>query len=392
MTVANRWRLPDGIDEVLPAQARQVEHARRELLDYFGRWGYELVIPPLMEYTDSLLLDLGSDVDLFAFKLTDQLSGKTMAIRPDITPQVARIDAHSLKREGVVRLCYAGSVLHTKAKSLLASRSPIQIGAELFGCEGLQGDIEIISLMLGMLEAAGIEGCHLDLGHVGIYRAIIAESGLSQVMQGELFDALQRKASAEINTLLAQAGINEQVAEHLRALVALNGDRSVLDDARRILANVPAAMSALDELVSVADVLMQRYPALILHFDLSELRGYEYHTGLVFAALAPGYGQALTNGGRYNDIGAAFGRSRAATGFSADLRALVQFASFKSVSVGSIFVPRALSQAAWQEIQRLRAAGERVVCALEDDHMPDEQCDRVLRADGDRWLVESLKV
>jgi ATP phosphoribosyltransferase regulatory subunit len=391
MTVANRWRLPDGIDEVLPTQAKQVEHARRELLDYFSRWGYELVIPPLMEYTDSLLLDLGADVDLFAFKLTDQLSGKTMAIRPDITPQVARIDAHSLKREGAVRLCYAGSVLHTKAKSLLASRSPIQIGAELFGCEGLQGDIEIISLMLGMLDAAGIEGCHLDLGHVGIYRAIVAASGLNQAMQVELFDALQRKASAEINALLAQVGINEKVAGQLRALVTLNGDRSVLDEARTVLAGVPAAMAALDELVAVADVLMQRYPSLVLHFDLSELRGYEYHTGLVFAALAPGYGQALTNGGRYDDIGAAFGRSRAATGFSADLRALVQFASFRCDGVGAIFVPYAFSQAAWHEIQRLRATGETVVCALDDGHLPDERCDRVLRADGDKWLVESLK-
>lgn len=390
MTVANRWRLPDGIDEVLPAQAQQVEHARRALLDYFARWGYELVIPPLMEYTDSLLLDLGSDVDLYAFKLTDQLSGKTLAIRPDITPQVARIDAHSLKRDGAVRLCYAGSVLHTRAKSLLASRSPIQIGAELFGCDGLQGDIEIISLMLGMLDAAGIVGCHLDLGHVGIYRAIVAASGLSQDQQVELFDALQRKAVAEIASLLAEADIAADVAAQLRALVKLNGDRAVLHEARQVLASVPAALAAIDELDAVAGVLLQRYPELVLHFDLSELRGYEYHTGLVFAALAPGYGQALTNGGRYDDIGAAFGRSRAATGFSADLRAVVQFATIAAAELGGVFVPFADVDAAWAEIQRLRAAGDRVVCGLSPEQGAEPSCDKVLRLVDGVWQVESL--
>lgn len=390
MTVANRWRLPEGIDEVLPAQAQQVEHARRALLDYFSRWGYELVIPPLMEYTDSLLLDLGADVDLYAFKLTDQLSGKTLAIRPDITPQVARIDAHSLKREGAVRLCYAGSVLHTRAKSLLASRSPIQIGAELFGCEGLQGDIEVISLMLGMLDAAGIQGCHLDLGHVGIYRAIVAVSGMTTAQQAELFDALQRKASAEISALLASADVAAEVADQLRALVSLNGDRAVLAEARAVLASVPAALAALDELDAVADVLLQRYPALVMHFDLSELRGYEYHTGLVFAALAPGYGKALTNGGRYNDIGAAFGRSRAATGFSADLRALVQFATNEAAPLGGVFVPFDDVDAAWAEIQALRAAGERVVCGLQTGQDVDASCDKVLRLINNVWCVESL--
>lgn len=390
MTVANRWRLPDGIDEVLPAQAQQVEHARRALLDYFARWGYELVIPPLMEYTDSLLLDLGADVDLYAFKLTDQLSGKTLAIRPDITPQVARIDAHSLKRDGAVRLCYAGSVLHTRAKSLLASRSPIQIGAELFGCDGLQGDIEIISLMLGMLDAAGIKGCHLDLGHVGIYRAIVAASGLSLPQQAEYFDALQRKASAEIELLLKAANINSDVASQLRALVSLNGDRAVLAEAREVLATVPAALAALDELDAVATVLLQRYPSLVMHFDLSELRGYEYHTGLVFAALAPGYGKALTNGGRYNDIGAAFGRSRAATGFSADLRALVQFATIEAAPLGGVFVAFEDVDAAWSEIQALRDSGERVVCGLLPEEGADTSCNKILRRANGAWRVESL--
>jgi ATP phosphoribosyltransferase regulatory subunit len=389
MVVANRWRLPDGIDEVLPAQAMQVEHVRRALLDYFARWGYELVIPPLVEYADSLLLDLGSDVDLYAFKLTDQLSGRSLAVRPDITPQVARIDAHSLKREGAVRLCYAGSVLHTRAKSLLASRSPIQIGAELFGCEGLQGDIEIISLMLGMLDAAGISGCHLDLGHVGIYRAVVAGSGLSVAQQAELFDALQRKASAEIDALLVVADCSPQVVDQLRALVRLNGGREVLQRAREVLAGVPAAMAGIDELESVAEVLGQRYPDLVLHFDLSELRGYEYHTGLVFAALAQGYGKALTNGGRYNDIGAVFGRSRAATGFSADLRAIVQFASLVAEPLAGIFVGYSDVDEAWQIIQQLREAGERVVCGLTLQQNTDPSCDRVLRLVDGEWRVEA---
>ncbi len=391
MTVANRWRLPDGIDEVLPEQARHVEHLRRSLLDYFALWGYEQVIPPLMEFSDSLLLDLGHDVDVYAFKLIDQISGKTMAIRPDITPQVARIDAHSLKREGAVRLCYAGSVLHTRAKSVLASRSPIQVGAELFGCDGLDGDIEVISLMLGMLHAAGIENCHLDLGHVGIYRALVADSGLTQDQQAELFDALQRKASAEIDILLQAAAIKPAMANQLRALGRLNGDVTVLAEARKVLAGAPAAtLAAIDQLQAVADVLQERMPSLVVHFDLSELRGYDYHTGLVFAALVPGHGQALTNGGRYNDIGAVFGRSRAATGFSADLRAVAQFSQLAIASDAAIFVPFELAQPAWHEVQRLRAEGEIVVVALSVEDVVDSRCDRILTCTDECWSVVSL--
>jgi len=391
MTVANRWRLPDGIDEVLPEQAQHVEHLRRSLLDYFALWGYEQVIPPLMEFSDSLLLDLGHDVDLYAFKLIDQLSGKTLAIRPDITPQVARIDAHSLKREGAVRLCYAGSVLHTRAKSVLASRSPIQIGAELFGCKGLDGDIEIISMMLGLLQAAGIENCHLDLGHVGIYRAIVAGAGLNATQQSELFDALQRKATAEIDSLLQDSGIDNTVADQLRALGRLNGDVGVLAEARKVLAGAPAdAIEAIEQLQSVADVLQARMPKLVMHFDLSELRGYDYHTGLVFAALVPGHGQALTNGGRYNDIGAAFGRSRAATGFSADLRAIAQFSSLVVENASAVYVPYELVQEAWQEVRRLRESGEVVVCALAADGDVDARCDRILTGSSGSWAIKSL--
>jgi ATP phosphoribosyltransferase regulatory subunit len=364
---------------------------RRRLLDYFAQWGYEQVIPPLMEFSDSLLLDLGHDVDLYAFKLIDQLSGKTMAIRPDITPQVARIDAHSLKREGVSRLCYAGSVLHTRAKSILASRAPIQIGAELFGCAGLNGDIEIISLMLGMLHAVGIEQCHLDLGHVEIYRAIVARSGLTVNQQSELFDALQRKASAEIDLLLSTSDIDAVVAGQLRALVRLNGGSEILDEAVKVLAGAPSdALDAIEQLRHVSRVMSERFPELIIHYDLSELRGYEYHTGLVFGALVSGHGQALTNGGRYDDIGAAFGRSRAATGFSADLRAIAQFASCDVPVQNGVFVAQADVMDAWSEIARLRALGELVVCGLSANDIIDARCDRCLELVDTGWVISKL--
>lgn len=389
MTIVDRWLLPDGVDEVLPEQAAHIESLRRRVLNLYKSWGYELVIPPLVEFTESLLIGLGADVDLHAFKVTDQLSGRTMAIRPDITPQVARIDAHSLKREQPTRLCYAGSVLHTRAKSVLASRSPIQLGAELYGHSGLDADIEVISLMLDTLRHCGIESVHLDLGHVSIYRALIAEAGLSDSEETELFEALQRKASVEIESIIERRVRNSRVANWLRALVQLNGDRSVLLRARDTLAGAPAAVhAALHQLQRVSDTVSKRMPAIEQHFDLSELRGYHYHTGLVFAALVPGHGQALANGGRYDDIGAVFGRARPATGFSCDLKALAVLANHVLPPRGGIFVADGdLDDAGlWQRIAELRASGERVVCALQGQ-ADDDSCDRILCQQDDQWLV-----
>ena len=340
MTIADRWLLPDGVEELLPEQAERVESLRRELLDLYRSWGYELVIPPLIEYTDSLLVGLGHDVDIQTFKVVDQLSGRTMGIRADITPQTARIDAHSLNREGPVRLCYAGSVLHTKPKSLLASRSPIQLGAELYGDASLSSDIEIICLMLTTLKTTGVTNITLDLGHVGIYRALVEQAGLNDETEQALFDALQRKAGADVEAAIA-SGINDStLADMMRALSQLNGDRSVLERAKQSLADAGADVAmAIDALAQVADQIAARMPDVNLYFDLSELRGYHYHTGLVFAALAPGHGQAVANGGRYDDIGEVFGRARPATGFNTDLKALLGYlpAGYGASQTSSIF-------------------------------------------------------
>ena len=395
MTIVDRWLLPDGVEELLPEQAERVESLRRQLLDLYRSWGYELVIPPLIEYTDSLLVGLGQDVDIQTFKVVDQLSGRTMGIRADITPQTARIDAHSLKREGPVRLCYAGSVLHTKPKSLMASRSPIQLGAELYGDASLSSDIEIICLMLETLKAVGITDITLDLGHVGIYRALVEQAGLEGGSEKTLFDALQRKASAEIESAIS-AGIADPVqADMMRALSQLNGDSSILQRAREQLAAAPVeVVQAIDTLAEVAEQIASRLPEVNCYFDLSELRGYHYHTGMVFAALAPGHGQAVANGGRYDDIGAVFGRARPATGFNTDLKALLAYLpkTTGSDNSASIFAPCSDSVSRddrgllWQKVQALRAEGERVVCGLSGQaEAPD--FGRCLVLEQGRWVV-----
>lgn len=391
MTAADRWLLPDGVEELLPEQARQVEALRRKLLDLYRSWGYELVMPSLLEFTDSLLLGLGSDIDLQTFKVTDQLTGRTMGVRADITPQVARIDAHSLKREGPSRLCYAGSVLHTRPKTLMASRSPIQLGAELYGDAGLDSDIEIISLMLETLRSANIDRLTLDLGHVGIYRALIEQAGLSAEDEGHLFDTLQRKAGTDIEAAITASISDPSVAKMMLALSQLNGGRSVLNEAKNLLSAAPkAVLSAIAELEQVADSIAARMPEVDLYFDLSELRGYHYHTGLVFAALAPGYGQALANGGRYDHIGEVFGRARPATGFNCDLKALLKAMPAEGVASGrAIFAPANKDLALWQAVQALRAEGEQVISGLSGQAQAPG-CDRQLVVENGQWLVKSL--
>jgi len=391
MTIADRWLLPDGVEELLPDQARQVEALRRKLLDLYSSWGYELVMPSLLEFTESLLVGLGSDVDLHTFKVTDQLTGRTMGIRADITPQVARIDAHSLKREGASRLCYAGSVLHTRPKTLMASRSPIQLGAELYGDNSLDSDIEVICLMLETLRCANIGQLTLDMGHVGIYRALVEQADLSAEDQLSLFDALQRKAGADIEAVIAATINDSSVAGMMLELSRLNGDRAVLAEARERLAGAPAAVTAaITELEQVADIVAARMPAVDMYFDLSELRGYHYHTGLVFAALAPGYGQALANGGRYDHIGEVFGRARPATGFNCDLKALLKAMPVDPLKNSpAIFAPAQNDVALWQSVQVLRAQGERVISGLSGQVLA-VGCDRQLVLEGGQWLVKPL--
>ncbi|MEQ8803641.1 MAG: ATP phosphoribosyltransferase regulatory subunit [Haliea sp.] len=387
MTTVDRWQLPDGVEEVLPEQALVVERLRRELLDLYQSWGYQLVIPPLMEFTESLLIGLGEDLDLLTFKMTDQISGRTLGIRADITPQVARIDAHSLAEPGVTRLCYAGSTLHTRPQSLHASRSPIQLGAELYGDDSLAADVEVIGLMLATLEHAGLAEITLDLGHVGVYEAVLAVAGLTAEQEAEVFDALQRKSRPDLAQALA--GLAEPVATLITGLLDLHGDTSVLGRAREQLASsAPDALAAVAALEAVAVAVARRHPDLAIYFDLAELRGYHYHTGMVFAAYVPGHGQALANGGRYNDVGKVFGRARPATGFATDLKSLMALFPAAAAERGAISAPAADAPGLLARVAALRAAGEVVINCLGAE--PDPRCDRELVEVAGEWLVQSL--
>ncbi len=388
MASIDRWQLPEGIEEILPARAATVERLRRTLLDLYRSWGYQLVIPPLVEFTESLLVGLGRDLDLLTFKLTDQLSGRTLGVRADITPQVARIDAHSLAQEGITRLCYAGSTLHTRPKTLLASRSPIQLGAELYGDNSLAADVEIVRLMLATLETAGLAQITLDLGHVGVYEAVLEQAGLDAEQEQTVFDALQRKSVPDLE--LALAGVDEAVANLIVALAGLHGDESVLVRARELFAEqAPAALPAVDALQEVASDVARQRPGLDIYFDLAELRGYHYHTGIVFAAYVPGHGRALANGGRYDDVGAVYGRARPATGFAADLKALLELLPGEAPAAGAISMPDADDPALERRVRELRAAGEIVINCLGTD--PDPRCDRELAEQGADWVVQPLR-
>ncbi len=386
MNQVDRWMLPDGIEEVLPEEAHHIENLRRRIMDLFQRWGYDLIIPSMVEFTDSLLIGFGQDLDLQTFKVTDQLSGRSLGVRADITPQAARIDAHSLRREGVNRLCYAGHVLYTRPKSALASRNPLQVGVELFGESGIDADIEVVSLMLTMLKKAGLKELHIDLGHVGIFKALAADAGLTPQQEKSFFDLLQTKAIADINAWV-DSNITGPAVEWFKALPRLSGSVTVLQEAKSLFAQAPQAIhQALDNLTALSDVLIERYPSARLYFDLSELRGYTYHTGIVFAAFSAGVGEAIATGGRYNHIGEAFGRSRSATGFNANLVALKRLLALSSDLPSGIFVPQAIQAKAWQTVEQLREAGERVIYGEAQQHTPHDyqRCNRQLtEVDGE---------
>jgi ATP phosphoribosyltransferase regulatory subunit len=387
-----RWLLPEGIEELLPPRAARLEQLRRRLLDLFARWGYELVNPPLVDYLDSLLTGTGNDLGLQTFQFTDLMSGRQLGVRADITPQVSRIDAHRLSgREGPVRLCYEGTVLHTRGDGLGGSRSFSQIGAELYGHAGVESDAEMLCLMLEMLDAAEVGEVYVDLGHVGIFRALTQAAKLSQEQEAWLFDALQRKAAPEIDAMLAQWDLSESARRHFAELVWLNGDADVLAQARdRLAAGNEAIAAALVQLMQVAQRVTRRRPAMQLHFDLAELRGYHYHTGLVFAAYQPGQGRAIAQGGRYDDIGQVFGRARPATGFSADLRALMALSRMEAPAAGGVFAPAVDDAELQKKLEALRAAGQRVVCALpgQKGGAVESGCDQELVMANGKWIVQ----
>ncbi len=386
-----RWMLPEGIEETLPEQANVLEQLRRHLLDYFSSCGYELVQTPFIEYLDALLAGAGKELGAQTFRITDTLSGQQLGIRADMTLQAARIDAHQIKQDGPVRLCYIGTVLHTVNDGFAGSRAPLQVGAELYGHAGIDSDFEILELMLNMLGLAGIQDVHIDLGHVGIFRALAAQAGLDKQDEQLLFEALQRKAIPEISDILDRLALDSHVSQCLSALADLNGGVEVLARAEKIFQGADASvMAALDEIKQISALLQQRLPNLPVHYDLAELRGYAYKTGMVFAAFMPGYGQEIARGGRYDEIGSIFGRARPATGFSADLKTLMTLsAQLPAAKTGGIFAPANDDPTMREAINALRQQGERVIVELpgQQGGAVDMACDRSLSLVKGKWQV-----
>lgn len=382
------WLLPEYVQDMLPEEAWRVEQMRAQFLDLLRKSGYQLVVPPLLEYAESLLIDGSDDMDLRSFKLVDQLSGRTLALRADITPQVARIDAHLLNRKGVARLCYAGSVLHTQPAGLTRTRELLQIGAELYGHGGLESDLEIQQLMLQSLTLLGIKNIHLDLGHVGVFRALVHHAKLDKDVEGELFTALQSKDSAALQSLTG--AFDRELRDALLALPLLYGDcAEVLTRARRSLPAYPGIAAALDDLHSISGKLQPLVSSVGI--DLADLRGYHYHSGMVFAAYHAGSHDAIALGGRYDDLGKCFGRARAATGFSMDLRQLYRLLPAQQGQLG-ICAPHQDDAALRARINELRAAGETVVVDLIGDASlrKELQCDRELVSRDGAWQVVAL--
>lgn len=384
----SNWLLPEYIQDILPEEAARIERMRTDVLEFLRLSGYQLVVPPLLEYAESLLISGSRDMDLRTFKLVDQLSGRTLALRADTTPQVARIDAHLLNRQGVTRLCYAGSVLHTQPAGLMRTRELLQIGAELYGHSGLESDLEVQRLMLQALALLGIEGVHLDLGHVALFRALATRAEISPMLEMELFTALQCKDASTLNSLVQ--GLQPAIKNALLALPELYGGIEVFALARAVLPDYAEVTAALNELEQAA---IQLQPiAHDIGIDLAELRGYHYHSGMVFAAYHIGSHDAIALGGRYDDVGKSFGRARAATGFSMDLRQLQGLLPPQKQPMG-ILAPHLDDPALQAEIVRLRSVGHVVVVDLLGDQSlrAELNCDRELVLQSENiWKVVAL--
>ena len=392
---SSSWQLPDQIADVLPSEARHIEELRRLFLDTARSYGYELVMPPLLEHIESLLTGTGEALGLQTFKLVDQLSGRTLGLRADTTPQVARIDAHLLNRNGVARLCYCGPVLHTRADRPLATREPLQFGAEIYGHAGLEGDLEAQLLALEGLRATGLRSLSVDMADVRIVSSLLAGVKVDARTLALIHAALASKDASELDSLLAGLdggpgkGIPKAARESLLLLLQLYGDEKVLFEAEKALQPVPGVREALQNLKWLATHVRREGGDVNVSFDLADLRGYAYYSGIRFAIY--GQGAELARGGRYDEVGAVFGRNRPAVGFSLDLKELV-----------SVLPPRPLKaaiRAPWGEgsglraaISELRAAGETVACVLPGhEHEVNEfDCDRELMESAGRWIVQPL--
>jgi ATP phosphoribosyltransferase regulatory subunit len=376
------WLLPEYIEDILPPYARAAESLRRRLLDLFDSYGYDLITPPLVEYLDSLLTGAARDLDLKTFKVMDGLSGRMMGVRADMTPQAARIDAHLLNRKGPTRLCYAGPVLLTKPAGMLARREPLQIGAELFGHHGIEADIEIQSLLIAALRVAGVPEIRLNLSHVGLFQAMVKDSALAPEYAGQLAEAMRQKDVPEIAAITAT--LDAPWRNAFLALPELYGGREALDRAMQVLPDVNEIQRALDDLTRLYDMA----EGMQVGIDLSDVRGDGYHNGVVMAAYAGGQARAVALGGRYDGAGAVFGRSLAATGFSLDLRQILDCLEVPVARTG-IRAPHSCDQELQAKIAALRAAGERVVVELPGhvNTQHESDCDRQLVLDGSNWIV-----
>ncbi len=387
--MSSAWLLPEHIADVLPSQARRIEELRRKLLDMARSYGCELVIPPLLEHLDSLLSGTGSDSEIKLFKLVDQLSGRSLGLRADTTPQVARIDAHLLNRRGVTRLCYCGPVAHTRPDGLNTSREPLQFGVEVYGHAGLEADLEVQDMALDALSRAGLHEVVLDLGDARLLQGVLDGAGLSPAAEAALTSALASKDLAALAELAAP--LPAQTRDALLALPGLYGGREVLALAAQRLPEHPLIRAALADLDWLATQLGAAHPEVRLGFDLADLQGYAYYTGTRFAAYAAGCADAVLRGGRYDEVGAAFGRRRPAVGFSLDLKTLVTLAP-EVARRAAIRAPWGEDTSLRQAVRRLREQGDTVVCVLPGhEHEVDEfDCDRELVREHTEWVVRAL--
>ena len=382
------WLLPEFIEDVLPAEAARIEQLRRKLLDLFKVHGYQFVIPPTLEYLESLITGTGHDLDLATFKVVDQLTGRLMGIRADMTPQAARIDAHMLNQQGVSRLCYAGTVLRTKPDGLARTREPLQLGAELFGHAGIESDIEIQRLMIKALQLLGLEELHIDFSHVAIFEGLVKAGNINADLEQALYVALQSKDKVAVAELAAE--LDAPIQQALISLTDLNGGVGILEKAESVLPKLPEIAQALANLSAVASKLSDLN--VQVSFDLGELRGYHYHSGVVFAAYARGYTGPVAMGGRYDEVGIAFGRARPATGFSLDLRGVVSALAPASLPK-SILAPEGNDKSLLNKIEALRAEGLVVIQALPNSqtNVSELNCDTQLVLRDGQWLIETLK-
>jgi ATP phosphoribosyltransferase regulatory subunit len=386
--MSSAWLLPEHIADVLPAQARRIEELRRSLLDRARSYGFELIVPPLLEHLDSLLTGTGHELDLRTFKLVDQLSGRTLGLRADTTPQAARIDAHLLNRQGVTRLCYCGPVLHTRPSGL-GSREPLQFGAEIFGHAGLEADLEVQELALDALQAACVDGLLIDLADARVVRGLLAGLPVESAQLQEVVAALSKKDAATVEVLAA--GFPADTRRALRELLSLYGGEDVLVAARRVLPQRALVAAALHDLHWLAAHLKRDHPGVRLGFDLSDMSGYAYYSGTRFAVYGGASSEALARGGRYDEVGAVFGRRRPAVGFSLDLKVLAEHAP-NPPGASAVRAPWGEDLKLRAAVRRLREAGETVLCVLpgHENEGREFDCNRELVSIDDQWVLRAL--